>query len=275
MDDADTHSETASIGSALCQAYSDIVDQNHARGDQWLSTYSHFPTTTFHQHQVFNSLAIHYGYELIDIPAEQYDAADPQLKSALRQIQTSLQGILQSNSDTVSSSALFDIFADGQDGLGALCVEAGLPHPQSVRTSGSDTVQGTRTGAEGPNRHTVCATHKLAVDFEDSIAQQLFPNVPRDKVFGWMTISAIQGDDFELALSNMVFDVELEGPDTDFAFVIRQLYASIRSLTEGGGVIETARESGMWAAATMDILRVSSICKESGLPYPDAHRRAV
>ncbi len=263
------------MGSALCQAYSDVVDQNHARGDQWLSTYSHFPTITFHQNQVFKSLAIHYGYELIDIPAEQYVEAAPELESALRQIQASLQGILQRNSDTVASSDLFDVFADGQDGLGALCIEAGLPHPRSVRTSGSDTLEGNITGAEGPNRHTVCATHKLAVDFEDLIAQQLFPNVPRDEVFGWMTISAIQGDEFELALSNMVLDVELEGPDPDFAFVIRQLYASVSALTEGGGKVETARESGMWAAATMDTLRVSSICKESGLPYPDAHLGVV
>ena len=268
-------SAQTSANRALCSDYTNVVAQNHARADQWLNAYSQFSTTTFHQHQVFKSLAIHYGYQLIDIPADQYSEADSELKSALGQVQARVRELLDERSDTVSTSGLFDAFAYGQDELGAQCLAADLIHPQGSQSSANDASQGDGIGTASANRRTVCATHKLAVEYEETIARQVFSNVPRDEVFGWMTISAVQEDDLELALSNMVFDVAFEGPDPQLEDVVLQLYSSIRLLTERGGVIETARESGMWAAATMDILRVSSICKESGLPYPNGHRGVV
>lgn len=259
---------------ALCQQYAKTVDLSQERLDTWLWAYLDANDLDHHM-ELYAALGADYAYELTDISLDQYVGADQRLRATLDSFQSELSGPLGRMTSMVPVPQLIDIFALHEQRLARLCRNAGLPYPVSLEKAITGQDDNTSLLARYQIEETVCSSYEMIIDRQYRVASSEFNHVPRAELHAWVTISAIQSDILPSQLETLYSPESARGPYSDLRERIRILGDALQQLADGGGAVETARESGMHAAATMDMLKISALCEQAGLPFPEAHKAIV
>lgn len=259
---------------ALCQQYAKTVDLSQERLDTWLWAYLDANDLDHHM-ELYAALVADYAYELTDISLDQYIGADQHLQATLDNFQSELSGPLGRMTSTAPVPQLIDIFALHEQSLARLCRNSGLPYPASLEKATIGQDDNTSLLARYQIEDTVCSSYEMIIDRQYRVASSEFNYVPRAELHAWVAISAIQNDILPSQLETLYSPESARGRYSDLRERIRILGDALQQLADGGGAVETARESGIHAAATMDMLKISALCEQAGLPFPEAHKAIV
>ncbi len=222
------------------------------------------------------SLRLQHGIEITGVSQSAIRSASSEFSDRVMRLQAQAQNTIDRGRGSVQ---LADDLNSTLAQMGQACLDAALPFTDvPVSQAGDGQVSPSITGTAA--NQSTCDSFASLLDIHYDFGRDIVGGDPRSLGYHVeMLMAAVWGGHLDERFPLLLAIGYAEGAEVPLVELIEQVTSAIgefRVLEENTALDEKqAQKSGLMAAGTIDMLTISATCRESGLPYPSAHRGLV
>ncbi len=222
------------------------------------------------------SLRLQHGVEITGISQSAIRGASNEFSDRVMELQAQAQSTIDRGR---GSAQLANNLNSTLEQMGQACLDATLPFADiPVSQAGDGQVSPSIRGNDA--NQSTCDSFASLLDIHYDFGRDIVAGDPRSLAYHVeMLMAAVWGGHLDERFPLLLAIGYAEGAEIPLVGLIEQVTNVInefRVLEENTTLDEKqAQKSGLMAAGTIDMLTISAVCKESGSPYPSAHRGVV
>ena len=267
--------QLSAIDRELCNAVGQEYERMRYRESTFQSVFS-TPTSDDFIESFGASLRFQHGIEVTGISQSVIRGASSEFSERVMELQVQAQNTIDRGRGSAQlASNLNSTLAQ----MGQACLNAALPFADiPVSQSGDGQVSPSIRGTDA--NQSTCESFASLLDIHYDFGRDIVTGDPRSLGYHVeMLMAAVWGGHLDQRFPLLLAIGHSEGAEIPLIALIEQITDAVGEfrVLEGNTTLDEkqAQKSGLMAAGTVDMLTISAICKESGLPYPSAHRGIV